>query len=111
MESYKETKQEKTTAIIAYVTVIGTIVALFMNRENKNSFVYFHVRQALGLWITFFIMGAFTSTFSNSWLISTPFYISIFALLSFGLITAANGEEKPAPILGPYLQQGLAFIK
>ncbi|GAA4114964.1 hypothetical protein GCM10022393_14860 [Aquimarina addita] len=111
MESHEGTKQEKTTAIIAYVTIIGTIAALFMNQKKETPFISFHIRQALGLWIIFFVLGAFTSMFFNSLLISTPFYISIFALISFGLITAANGEEKPVPILGGLLQKVFAFIK
>ena len=64
----------KNTAIISYITVIGAIIALFMNMENKNSFASFHIRQALGIFISFFLIGYFIGYF-DSWLISSAFYI------------------------------------
>ncbi len=36
-------KQGKTIAIIAYLTFIGTIIAYFMNSENRNQFASFHI--------------------------------------------------------------------
>jgi hypothetical protein len=45
----------KNTAIIAYLTIIGSVIAIFMNQEeNKSEFASFHIRQALGLFILFF---------------------------------------------------------
>jgi len=104
-------KQEKKTAIIAYITIIGTIIALFMNQENKNAYTNFHIRQGLGLWITFYVLGAFVSLFFDTWLISIPFYIFIFSLISFGLITAIKEEKKTVPMLGSYFQKWFVFIK
>ena len=48
-----EIEQGKQTAIVSYLTIIGTIIAIFMNNETKNSFASFHIRQALGIFITF----------------------------------------------------------
>ncbi|KAA1246144.1 hypothetical protein [Aquimarina sp. RZ0] len=104
------TKQGKTTAIVAYITIIGTIIAFFMNQDNKNTFANFHIRQALGIHIAFYLLGALVSMF-DSWLISSAFYIFIFVLFAFGLITATKEEEKPVPILGTYFQQWFNFIQ
>ena len=41
----------KTMAIIAYVTVIGTIIAYFMNKDKNNSFAEFHIKQGWRLFI------------------------------------------------------------
>ena len=46
-----EIQKGKTLAFVSYITVIGTLIAFFMNQENKNPFTSFHVRQALGLWL------------------------------------------------------------
>jgi len=39
-------KQGKTAAVVAYITLIGTIIAFFMNNDDKNQFASFHIRQA-----------------------------------------------------------------
>ena len=103
-------KQGKQAAIVAYVTIVGTIIAFYMNQDNKNTFASFHIRQALGINIGYFLIGAFVSMF-DFWGITSAFYIFIFVLWVFGLITAINEEQKPAPIIGPYFQEWFRFIK
>ena len=56
-------EQGKTFAIISYITIIGTLIAFFLNRENRNPFISFHVRQALGLWLLQFLLGYFIGAF------------------------------------------------
>ena len=51
------TKEAKNTAIVAYLTIIGAVVAIFMNQDNKSELATFHIRQALDLFISFFILG------------------------------------------------------
>jgi len=96
--------QGKTSAIVAYITIVGTIIAFFMNQETKNQFASFHIRQALGIHITFYLLGSLVSIF-DSWLISTPFYIFIAVLWFYGIVTAIQEQQKPVPIIGTYFQQ------
>lgn len=103
-------KQGKTAAIVAYITLIGTIIAFFMNNDSKNQFASFHIRQALGINISFYLLGALVSMF-DSWPISSAFYIFIFVLWVYGLITAVKEEQKAVPIVGPYFQEWFTFIK
>lgn len=100
----------KSAAIVAYLTIIGTIIAYFMNNDTKNTFASFHIRQALGIHITFYLLGAFVSIF-DTWLISTPFYIFIIILLIYGLITAIQGEQKEVPLLGESFQKWFSTIQ
>ncbi|WP_103865132.1 DUF4870 domain-containing protein [Aquimarina sp. I32.4] len=109
MESNYE-KQGKTAAIVAYLTIIGTIIAFFMNQEQKNKFTNFHIRQALGINISFYLIGALVSIF-DSWAVSSAFYVFIFVLWIFGLITAMKEEQKVVPLLGPFFQKWFSFIK
>ena len=47
----QNTDNGKNTAIISYLTIIGTIIAIILNNDKKNDFASFHIRQALGyLW-------------------------------------------------------------
>ncbi len=86
----------RTVAILAYITIIGWIVAMIMNNKQWSSLGTFHLRQALGLiicslltWIPF--IGGFLG-------------LAIFILWIIGLVTAINGEEKPLPFIGDLFQ-------
>ncbi len=99
----------RTAAITSYITIIGTIIAYFMNNDIKNTFASFHIRQALGIHITFYLLGILVSMF-DSWFISSAFYIFIFVLLGYGFVTAIKGEQKPVPLLGEYFQKWFSSI-
>ena len=101
--------QGKTAAIIAYLTIIGTIIAYFINNDSKNPFASFHIRQALGIHITFYLLGLIVSWF-DSWLISMPFYIFIVVLWGYGMINAIQGERNEVPILGRHFQTWFSSI-
>lgn len=110
MQMETSTETGKTAAIVAYLTIIGTIIAYFMNNETRNQFASFHIRQALGIHITFYLLGAFVSIF-DSWFISFPFYIFIIVLFGYGLVTAIQGEQKEVPILGNSFQKWFSTIQ
>ncbi|MDP2161567.1 MAG: hypothetical protein Q8K02_13870 [Flavobacterium sp.] len=97
-------ENEKQTAIIAYLTLIGTVIAIFMNSENKSSFASFHIRQALGIFLTFFALG-YPIGYFDSWMVSSAFYIFFFILWIYGFISALNGEQKVVPLVGGFYQQ------
>lgn len=102
-------EEGKSTAIVAYLTIIGTIIAYFMNSDSKNSFAGFHIRQALGIHITFYVLGVLVGLF-DSWLVSAAFYIFIAVLGIYGLVTAIQGEQKEVPIMGQYYQKWFSTI-
>lgn len=102
-------EEGKTAAIVAYLTIIGTIIAYFMNSDSKNTFAAFHIRQALGIHITFYVLGVLVGLF-DSWLVSSAFYIFIAILGIYGLVTAIQGEQKVVPILGNYYQKWFSTI-
>ncbi len=62
-------EEGKTLGIVAYITLIGVLIAFFMNQEKRNTYTAFHTRQGLGLWLLFMIMGYVVSYFNN-WNIS-----------------------------------------
>ena len=82
----------------------GVIIAFFLNNDKKNEFTNFHVRQSLGLWLTFFLLGYFVGMF-NSWLMTIGFWIFFGVLFIFRLMTAVAGRAQPTPILGEFYQR------
>ncbi|MFD1095768.1 DUF4870 domain-containing protein [Salegentibacter chungangensis] len=102
-------EEGKTAAIVAYLTVIGTIIAYFMNNDTKNPFASFHIRQAFGIHITFYLLGVLVGMF-DSWLISSAFYVCIFILWIYGFVSAVQGEQKEVPLVGAQFQKWFSTI-
>ena len=93
----------KTTAITAYILIVGVLIAMSMNSDEKNTFASFHIRQALGLSITFISLGLLVSSF-DSIAISIAMWIFVSVLWMFGLFSAIRGETIPIPLLGKFFQ-------
>jgi uncharacterized membrane protein len=111
--------EDKTVAIIAYLTFVGFIVALILNNgPKKNALGQFHLRQALGLlilhlggMIAFVILAivfhrGFFGLIVN--IASKGYFIGLLVLFILGLVDAINGRRKPIPVLGEFIQQKLA---
>jgi uncharacterized membrane protein len=97
-------EQGKQIATISYLTILGTIIAIFMNNDSKNTFAAFHIRQALGISTLWFALGYFIGYF-DSWFVSSAFYLFIFILWVYGFVGVINGEQKILPIVGEFFQK------
>lgn len=97
-------------AIIAYITIVGTVIAYFMNHGKQSEFANFHIRQALGLNLFFCVFKLFLSIV-NSDLGLLAFYIYVIILWLFGFMAAINQKKETVPLLGDYFQKWLGFIK
>ncbi|HEX4265375.1 MAG TPA: hypothetical protein VH597_13640 [Verrucomicrobiae bacterium] len=97
------TSEDKTVAILSYLTLLGFIVAIVMNSSKKTQLGAFHLRQMLGLFLTGILMIIP--------LLNILIFICLFVLWIMGLLSAIKGEMKPVPILGPMYQKwfGTAF--
>jgi uncharacterized membrane protein len=105
----QDIEEGKGLAIISYLTIIGTIVAFFMNNDKKNVFTAFHTRQALGLWLTYFILAYVVSGF-DSWFATMGFWIFFGILFIYGFFSAATGKAQEVPFLGSLFQKWFASI-
>ena len=94
----------KTVAITSYILIVGVLIAISMNSENKNAFASFHIRQACGLSVTFISLGLIISNFQNVWILF-PMWIFIFILWTYGIFTAVLGKMTPIPLVGPLFQK------
>ena len=94
----------KTLGIVAYLHLLGAIIAIVQNNENKNPFVSFHIRQGLGLTLVSMLLGIPVGGFDN-WFISGSFYAFFFILWSFSIIGAIQGKMNLIPVIGPFFQK------
>lgn len=103
--AYKEThkfshdilKDGKTIAIIAHMTIIGWIIAYFMNSKNKNAYASFYIRQALGVMLGILIFSFIPVI---GWYIAMAFFV----LWVISLVGSLSGELKHIPFFGNRFQ-------
>ena len=93
-------EEGKTIAIIAYITIIGLIIAFVMNNEKKNEFASYHIKQMLGLTLTGLALGVIGMIPILGWIINIVGVFVLFFMWIMSLMNALNLKEKPAPILG-----------
>ncbi len=98
----------KTIAIISYITIIGTIIAYFMNNDKKNPFAAFHIRQMIGLGLLSLLNSFLIAKYSSY--AATGLGIALFVLWIIGFIGAVQGQEKKIPLLGDLFQDWFKSI-
>lgn len=98
-------------AIISYLTIIGIIIAYFLNNEEtkKSQFTYFHIRQSLGLWLTFWALGYPIGSF-DSWMVTSSFYLFFAVLFIYGFTGAIARKTNEIPLLGAFYQKLFSSI-
>jgi uncharacterized membrane protein len=107
--------EDKTVAILGYLTLIGFVAAIIIHSNKKTQLGAFHLRQALGIFLTWLGLVAcdFVLIFIPilGWLAILALWLSVLIMLVMGLISAVKGEMKPVPVLGPMYQKwfGSAF--
>lgn len=102
-------EEGKTAAITSYILGIGVFIAMSMNAEDKNPFASFHIRQGLGITLTFISLGLIISNF-DSLMISAPMWIFVSILWTYGIFSAIKGETRPMPLVGHLYQKWFKSI-
>ena len=105
----EEIKEGKTAAITSYILIVGVLIAYSINSETKNKFAAFHIRQGLGLTLTFIILGVSISSFESIY-VAAPMWVFVSVLTIYGIFTAAKGETTPLPLLGTIFQKWFKTI-
>ncbi|MBU0500825.1 MAG: hypothetical protein KJ558_05700 [Gammaproteobacteria bacterium] len=93
----------RTIAIIAYLTLIGWIIALVLHLGNQSSLGAFHLRQMLGLMLTALVLSIIPVV---GWMLS----LALLVFWVLGLVSAIQGEQKPLPLIGDLYQQAFRMI-
>lgn len=101
--------EDKTVAIVSYITLIGFIAAIIIHSNKKTKLGAYHLRQMLGFFLTWIAVVAcqFVLVFIPilGWLAILALYFALVVLWIMGLIAAINGQMKPMPIVGPMYQK------
>jgi len=103
--------EDKTVAIVAYLTLIGFLVAVIIHSNKKTRLGAFHLRQMLGFILSWFAVIILIIIPIIGWILLPVFYLFMLVCWIMGLVAAINGEMKPMPVVGPLYQKwfGTAF--
>ena len=107
--------EDRTVTILAYITVIGFIVAIVIHSGKKTRLGAYHLRQMLGLVLAGLALGVIGGVLAIvpflGWLAAFVLWIGLLVLWVMGLVAAVNGQFKPVPVLGDHFQKwfGNAF--
>lgn len=93
----------KTRGIVAYITIIGWVIALVTNNP-KDEQTSFHLRQMLGLMLLSFAGSLFTAIPLLGLIIWPLVMLAALILWIIGLMSALEGSRKTVPLLGEYFQ-------
>jgi hypothetical protein len=93
----ENTKEDKTVAIVSYIYIVGWIIAFLIYGKNKTEFGAYHLRQALGLHITFHLFLLFG-------IVGKILSLLVVIFIIIGLIYAVQGDKKLVPIVGNFYQ-------
>lgn len=107
----QDIEKGRKNAIISYITIIGVIIAFYLNNEpdKKSNFASFHIRQSLGLWLTFWALGYIVGSF-DSWLVTSGFYLFFAVLFIYGFSNAIGRKAISVPLLGDFYQKIFANL-
>lgn len=105
----------KQWAIISYITIIGWIIAFMQSKENRDTFVNYHLEQSLGL----AILGVAWSVAAGIVISIIPALSSILSIVSllplvfmvFGIINANSGTQRPIPLIGKFFENKFVFLQ
>jgi uncharacterized membrane protein len=103
----------KTLSIISYITLIGWVVAFIKGKETPDPLVKYHLKQAFGIMIVSIILNVVFSIIAH--IVPALSFLSLAGLAVFvfwiiGIINAANGVEKPVPVIGKMFEDKFSFI-
>ena len=100
--------EDKTVAILCYITLIGFIAAIFMHQNHKTQLGAFHLRQVLGMVLTAAAGSVCGVVPVLGWVVWFVVVIVLFVFWVLGLLSAVRGEMRPVPVLGEHYQRWFA---
>jgi hypothetical protein len=94
----------KTKAIISHIFLVGWVIALVINMNQKEEYASYYIRQNLGLMIIGFIIGFVNVIPILGQIVFVVAGIILFIFWLMSLIWSITDVMKPVPWLGIQFQ-------
>ena len=98
----------RTKAIIAYLTFIGMLIAYSMNRDQRDPFATWHIKNMFGL-----VLGQFIFLILDNYLNDLLYGLvfgALFLAWLFSIVMALTNQKKGIPVLSEKFQQWFTFL-
>lgn len=96
------------TAMLAYIPIVGFLIAFSINREVKSDFATWHIKNMFGLFILFFVAMVFMST--DNPIIGDTIWIIAFLLWIYSFLMVLLNKKQGIPLLGNKIQGWFTFL-
>ena len=107
--------EDKTIAILSYITIVGWLAAYIMSVNKKTTFNLFHIRQGLGVNLLVIAVWVITKVFVFvpfiGWYFNVILTLLLFIIWVMSFVGAINGEAKPVILVGEPFQKMFEAIK
>jgi len=107
--------EDRTVAILSYLTIIGFVVAIVLHSSKPTRLGAFHLRQMLGFiiaiiafWVVFMVIAIIPVVNLLAIVLGPIGGLAFLVFWIIGLIGAIKGEAKPMPLVGEQFQSMLA---
>lgn len=103
----------KTLSIVAYITLIGWLVAYVQGKDKADDLLKYHLKQSLGLAILSILLSIVLNGIAHvvpglSFLGLLSWVIVILWIM--GIINAANMAKRPVPLIGKMFEDKFTFL-
>lgn len=105
-----EINKGKTIAVVAYLTIIGLIAALVMNKSQPTSLGRFHIRQSIGITVLAIALSTLRFVPGIGALLSKIVGAIVLIAIVVGILEALKQEERGLPVVGQFFQKWFAGI-
>jgi len=95
-------------ARLAYLPFVGFLIAYFINREDKNEFATWHIKNMFGLFILFFVATVILNQTSNP--VGGIPWLFAFGLWIYCWVMAFSNKKKGIPYFSEKFQDWFLFL-
>lgn len=103
-----ESREGRSTALLAYIPFVGFLIGYFVNKEDKHPFATWHIKNMFGIFLMFFVAMVVQSHIS--FFLGDILSGIAFVLWIYSFIMAYQYKEKGVPGLGDKFQEWFQFL-
>jgi hypothetical protein len=99
----------KSKAVIAYITIIGLMIAISMNKDESHEFASWHIKNMFGLTLMFFVSVAMSYQEYLLFVGRIFFFGSMFFWL-FSMVMALLNKKVGIPLLSDKFDSWFTYL-